>query len=1054
LAEIEELHAHQDADDDTIEQLQEGWKAQVVKDQAELNALKEQNEEEMNSLKEQVQDAEEELRKLRDKHSLAAKELEIHKRHKPPPPFDGGDPCGEKEIGDSSISKSAGGALLSPLKQLHRKVDYDGSDSGPSRSSSSDPMDHANTTTVVDTMQQQHDQVMFSLREDHAEALQTLQAEHDTLLKHYLEENAEKLDRVIHEHEQQYSVLLTKFNNAINPLAIIRKETEFGSPSEKSVKMKVPDMLAAIEEMKAIVDKQEHNLEEIAALHTHVDKLQTEIKSKEAQLNEFRQSVALHVSVKDDIHEQHQATKAEKEKEISSLQQVVGHLRIEVAEQSDKINHYEKTQAEKEEDLKALQNVVEMLKSEVSDKDTEKSSAEAKLAEFQAAIETLHATLEEQKALMVVELEAKETRIEELTAALEAVPPPSSDSEVAQQLADALAEIEELHAHQDADDDTIEQLQEGWKAQVVKDQAELNALKEQNEEEIVALQQELDQVEAERDHTAFIIEDIKIKIEEAVDEMTSLTTLRTRVLELVAAMPQAEAVKHVENVRVHEEELNSSADTPSASEVAPDGFDFTAAVKMPIVHIEMGSFEMKLRVYDVAKETFVLKACCPSITASEKGSSGKNMTANSSLVQYASRFADPMFEYFRENGIFIGNDAIYCCFDHPDITLRGKLVIDDQAIVDQSGRIASQGRFDHLFKYLLNKGGYTAESVQLLFSFNGCFYEAADACKIGDALFGEARCRQVCFVQEHALALAAVYNQQLDKNLTVGSALLIQVGATRTTIVPVFESMVLRSAIRHAAVGGESITDLLDLMLHAQEDEGYMKLLSRRRKSIARAIKEQHAFACMGQESYDEALTRYGGAFSFDSIKVMPSVHDAAGKNSKRNYAKGTRKKTDIDAAVDTLLPDGTNVKMVIGKERFICVEALFQPKLLRSALGAEMDYEGEHDDQHLDLEHGLIDATLAAVQAIDADVRQDICSTIILSGSTINLRGLQDRLKIELDENLTKYGVSNINLFADDIMANGATTYVTHPDYSEVRSFVSGETYHAHRADIGKYIL
>ena len=40
-------------------------------------------------------------------------------------------------------------------------------------------------------------------------------------------------------------------------------------------------------------------------------------------------------------------------------------------------------------------------------KDTEKTSAEAKLAESQAAIETLHATLEEQKALMVAEQEAR-----------------------------------------------------------------------------------------------------------------------------------------------------------------------------------------------------------------------------------------------------------------------------------------------------------------------------------------------------------------------------------------------------------------------------------------------------------------------------------------------------------------------------------------------------------------------------------------------------------------------------------------------------------------------
>lgn len=37
--------------------------------------------------------------------------------------------------------------------------------------------------------------------------------------------------------------------------------------------------------------------------------------------------------------------------------------------------------------------------------------------------------------------------------------------------------------------------------------------------------------------------------------------------------------------------------------------------------------------------------------------------------------------------------------------------------------------------------------------------------------------------------------------------------------------MVLLSAITHASIGGESVTDLLDVMLDAQECEQYMRLL-------------------------------------------------------------------------------------------------------------------------------------------------------------------------------------------------------------------------------------
>jgi len=1022
LQEIEELNAQQEADEDTIEQLQSGWKAQVLKDQAELAALKEQDEEEIDALKEQLQISQDELEELHNRYSFTAKELEIHRRHKSPPP---------QENDEVGIIKS--GALLpttSNRQLTNRKSDYDGVSSDDEAR-----MNHVNKSAMVDTIQQQqqHDQVISSLREDHAEALKRLQVEHDTLLNHAIEENARKVEHAIHEQEQKYSTLLTQFDKAIN--------------SSRS-NLNIQDMLTAVEEMKATVASQEHNVEEIAALHMNLESLQDEIRSKDVQLNELKHSVNLHAAMKDDLHEQHQASKAEKEEEISTLELVVAHLKGEMSQHSDKLAHHEMTHAEKEADLKSLQHIIEMLQSEVADKEAARTSAEVKLVEFQAAIQTLQTALQEQKA----DGEVKRARLDELSAELAAAPPSATEPDAAQQLADALQEIEELNAQQEADEDTIEQLQSGWKAQVLKDQAELAALKEQDEEEIAALQQELDGVEMERDHVIYMIEEIKIKIEEAVDEMTSLTALREKVLELVATIPVAENLKHVEAVRAHEEELASDADTPPASVVGHDSFDFTA-IKVPIVHIEVGSFEMKLRVYDVSKEKFVLVSSCPSITASEKGGAGNHLTANSTLVQYASRFADPMFNYFRENGIFVGSDAQYCCFDHPDTTLRGKLVIDSQPIVDPSGRIVSQGRFAHLLKYLLNTGGYKAGSIQLVFSFFGCAYEGADARKVADVLFGDLQCNKVCFVQEHELALAAVYNQQLDRKLTVGSALLIQIGATRTTIVPVYESMVLLSAIRYAAVGGESITDLLDLMLHGQEDEGYMKLLPRRRKAIARAIKEQHVFACMGQESYDEALTRYGGAFAFDKIKVMPSAKNTSGNSNKRNNAKSARIRTDIDAQVDTPLPDGTSVNMVISKERFIAVEALFQPKLLRSALATDADSENDHGDQHIDLNHGIIDATLAAVEAIDADVRQDICSTIILSGASMKVCGLQERLKKELSENLAKYRVSAINVFADDIMINGCTTYVTHPDYSDVRRFVSGDMYHAD-ADISELIL
>lgn len=46
------------------------------------------------------------------------------------------------------------------------------------------------------------------------------------------------------------------------------------------------------------------------------------------------------------------------------------------------------------------------------------------------------------------------------------------------------------------------------------------------------------------------------------------------------------------------------------------------------------------------------------------------------LVQNAGLNAGPMYQRFRRDGVFLGKDAWYCGFEHPDPALRSALKLD------------------------------------------------------------------------------------------------------------------------------------------------------------------------------------------------------------------------------------------------------------------------------------------------------------------------------------------------------------------------------------------
>jgi hypothetical protein len=75
-----------------------------------------------------------------------------------------------------------------------------------------------------------------------------------------------------------------------------------------------------------------------------------------------------------------------------------------------------------------------------------------------------------------------------------------------------------------------------------------------------------------------------------------------------------------------------------------------------------------------------------------------------------------MYQNFRETGLFVGNDAKYCCYEHPDAGLRGSLEL--QHII-QDGHIVHKAGLSLLLQHCFFRGLAIedASRLQLLFSY-------------------------------------------------------------------------------------------------------------------------------------------------------------------------------------------------------------------------------------------------------------------------------------------------------------------------------------------------
>ncbi|EKX32181.1 hypothetical protein GUITHDRAFT_82545 [Guillardia theta CCMP2712] len=169
------------------------------------------------------------------------------------------------------------------------------------------------------------------------------------------------------------------------------------------------------------------------------------------------------------------------------------------------------------------------------------------------------------------------------------------------------------------------------------------------------------------------------------------------------------------------------------------------------------------------------------------------------------------------------------------------------------------------------------------------------------------------------------------------TGVVVESGQGVSCSVPIYQGYAIWHAIKRLNLAGHELTEYLSKLLR---ERGYC-FKSSAEYEIVRDMKEKHCFVAL---DYEEALNK---AAMSDELHVSYEM------------------------------PDGQIV--LIGSERFRCLEALFRPSLL----GLE--------------DVGIHWMVYNSIMKSDLDIRKDLYANIVLSGGTTMHEGFQERLQAEV---------------------------------------------------------
>ncbi|XP_009963704.3 actin-like protein 7B [Tyto alba] len=206
-------------------------------------------------------------------------------------------------------------------------------------------------------------------------------------------------------------------------------------------------------------------------------------------------------------------------------------------------------------------------------------------------------------------------------------------------------------------------------------------------------------------------------------------------------------------------------------------------------------------------------------------------------------------------------------------------------------------------------------------------------CSIAD----KERYAEMMFEGFHVPAIHLAYQSHLSMySYGRTSALVVESGHGASHVVPIYEGYVIRSITEKVDYAGLDITRYLMKLLNKSGN-----VFAEHQLNIVQDLKEK---CCYTSLDLTEDL----------SLPVQKQQ-------------------------MDYELPDGRLV--TVGKERFLCAEALFKPALLGSQ------------------QPGLLQLTLTCLKKCDADVHKKMVRNILLCGGSTMMEGFADRFQMELAE-------------------------------------------------------
>ena len=361
-----------------------------------------------------------------------------------------------------------------------------------------------------------------------------------------------------------------------------------------------------------------------------------------------------------------------------------------------------------------------------------------------------------------------------------------------------------------------------------------------------------------------------------------------------------------------------------------------------------------------------------------------------------------MYEQFRETGKFVGGDGYYCCFEHPDVGLRGGLEIVYPLQV-QGHDLTHTDDYTLLIQHCLSQlklhcdtdgnmypgyntgldtdtdtgsgtGTVDLSGIQLVLGYK-MLYDDHSIANMLNLLFESCEATKVCLLSENSLAMAHAatmlreYHTGTDTGtdsnsaMELKSSILIDIGAYCTRIYPIFDGMVLRNAVQVLPVGGEHCTDFMEILLDTTcsrgetQYAGYSSQLPRRRRLIARDIKHRCGLIA---PDFDKYMELYGSMDVQVGVAVLPGTGSESTTTTTTDSTTQKSFNQDINKEVSFNTrgmggsgsgSDGSDsdseLSLTVGCERFYCMEVLFQPDLMAETIKTKSNAPNSSNNGH-----------------------------------------------------------------------------------------------------------